>query len=89
MFCGVNVIAIMRCTVGLRVMSCAFQGSVRVSSVCARGNESLLVELTSIQEPQILFAHWKSSGKDLGKGMMAGGAGEAYASLTTRPNKSR
>ena len=37
--------------------------------------KSLLVELPSIHEPQILFALLKSSGKDLGEGMMAGGAG--------------
>lgn len=49
---------------------------------------SLLVELTSIHKPQTLFARLKSSGKDLGEGVMAGGAGEAYASLARRHNES-
>lgn len=48
-----------------------------------------LVELTSIHEPQTLFARLKSSGKDLGEGVMAGGAGEAYASLGSRHVESR
>ena len=47
----------------------------------------LLVELISIHEPQTLFARLKSSGRDLGEGVMAG-AGEAYASLARRCNES-
>ena len=47
------------------------------------------MELISNHDPQTLFARLNSSGKDLGEGVMAGGAGEAYAILARRHNKSR
>ena len=63
-------------------------GSVHIPSVRIAEVGSLSAELISIHEPQTLFARLKSSGKDLGEGVMAGGAGEAYASLARRYNES-
>ena len=56
---------------------------------CMRSSGSLLVELTSTHDSHTLFARLKSSGKDLGEGVMAGGAGEAYASFARRHSESR
>lgn len=88
MFCGVKVIAIMHCTVGLHKMSWACLGQYTFRAYVLAEVGTLLVELISIHEPQTLFARLKSSGRDLGEGVMTGGAGEAYASLASRHNES-
>ena len=76
-FCGVRVNAIMHCTFGLQVMAWAAVIQIAPRNEYGKGLRNLLEELTSIHEPQRLFARLRSSGTSLGEGVMTGCGGEA------------
>ena len=72
-FCGVRFNGSMHWTFALQVMAWAAVVQIAPRTEYSKESSHLLEELTSIHDPQRLFARSKSSGIDLSEGIMADG----------------